>query len=576
MALSYPGDTIEHMFGSSRLRELGDDALISALTDATRAEAVAAARRLALVAEVTSRHCEDEDESSALKLIDGWAMAKAQISAACNLGPHAANTQMRVGAALRDRLPRTAALFATGAISAKVITAITWRTHLVADEDALVDIDAGISGSATEFGLLSERGLIAAVDYWVHRFDPVAVLRSEAAAKDRYVEFGDGADPDGVVSFWGRMRATDAKISEERLNQLADGVCANDPRTKRARRADAIAAVLAGADRLTCLCGDPDCAGSGRDPRAGAVNVYVLPEQTPGATYGAQPGPGPEPTAPIDPEPDSGPGRKRPHEEPAATGDPKPDRKPVVEPPASPAASAPAARSIPPGAGAGITLDGTIIPAHLLAELIRTGATVRRMSSPADLGVEPRYRPSAKLSAFVRMSSMACAFPGCGRPAHKADLDHVTPWPAGATHPGNLRPYCREHHLVKTLHTGWTPTAHSDGSTTWVAPTGHAYAVAPLAAVLFPHNNIHTEVPRARHISLIDDGNLEPVLPARQRTRKRDREYRVNAERTRNALEIALERARGQTRPAFRTSGPTAGYFDRSAAGHADDDPPPF
>ncbi len=88
--------------------------LISALTDATRGEAAMAARRLALVAEVTARQCDDEDDVIAHQVIDGWAFAKAQVSAACNLSPHAASTQMRIGVALRERLPRTAALFAVG------------------------------------------------------------------------------------------------------------------------------------------------------------------------------------------------------------------------------------------------------------------------------------------------------------------------------------------------------------------------------------------------------------------------------------------------------------------------------
>ncbi|WBS06617.1 DUF222 domain-containing protein [Mycolicibacterium neoaurum] len=126
------------MFEQSGLSGLSDEALIAEVTDATRAEAAAAARRLAAIAEVTARHCEDEDESSALKLIDGWALAKAEISAACTLSPRAASAQMRIAMALRDRLPRTAEVFARGAISAKVIAAITWRTQLVCDEEALV------------------------------------------------------------------------------------------------------------------------------------------------------------------------------------------------------------------------------------------------------------------------------------------------------------------------------------------------------------------------------------------------------------------------------------------------------
>ncbi|WP_338044419.1 HNH endonuclease signature motif containing protein [Mycolicibacterium neoaurum] len=121
---------------------------------------------------------------------------------------------------------------------------------------------------------------------------------------------------------------------------------------------------------------------------------------------------------------------------------------------------------------------------------------------------------------------------------------HVTPWPAGATHPGNLRPLCREHHLLKTLKTGWTPTAHPDGTTTWSAPNGHTYTTTPLGPVLFPHNTIDTPIPRTRHITLIGErGNLgdrEPDIPRRQRTRQHDRQYRINAERTRNAAELAI------------------------------------
>ena len=234
------------MFERLALRGLSDEALTSAITAETQAEAAAAARRLALIAEATSRWCDGEDEFSALKLIDGWAQAKAQIGAACNLGPHATNTQMRIAVALCERLPRTAAVFGTGAISAKVMSAITWRTHLVTDPEALASIDAKIAENAHGYGVLSEAALTAAVDHWVHEFDPVAVIRSKAAAKDRYLEFGDRDDPDGVVSFWGRMRATDAEITDARADELADGVCDNDPRTKRERRADAIAAVMAG------------------------------------------------------------------------------------------------------------------------------------------------------------------------------------------------------------------------------------------------------------------------------------------------------------------------------------------
>ena len=176
------------------LAELSDEALISAVTAMTRTEAMAAAQRLALIGEVIARQCDDEDDTVAHQVIDGWAWAQAAVAAACNLNPYAASKQMRIAQALRDRLPRTAALFAKGVISATVIDAITWRTHLVVDEDALVLIDAAISGEAGEYGAHSEKQLIGAVDLWVEKFDPDAVVRSKRAAKDLYVEFDDKDD----------------------------------------------------------------------------------------------------------------------------------------------------------------------------------------------------------------------------------------------------------------------------------------------------------------------------------------------------------------------------------------------
>ncbi|WNG79565.1 DUF222 domain-containing protein [Mycobacterium sp. ITM-2016-00316] len=558
------------------LAALSDEALICAVTTMTQTEARAAAQRLALIGEVVARQCDDEDDTAAHQVIDGWAWAQAAVAAACNLNPYAASKQMRIAQALRDRLPRTAALFATGAISATVIDAITWRTHLVVDEDALVLIDTAISGEAGEYGAHSEKQLIGAVDLWVEKFDPEAVVRSRRAAKDLYVEFDDKDDPNGVASFWGRLRVTDKKILEQRLDALADTVCSNDPRRRGELRAAALAAlgvVGPALERLACECGDTGCEGSGKDPRAGAVTIYALTDQAPAASEDTPPQttPGTAGTPDSEPQPP----------ETAETEPAAPEREPQTpaaesEPagpsePAAPAAStepagpaAPAANARPaPAAGAqpavcnpspGVMLDGAIIPAAMLAELVAGGATVKPLSEIADLPAERQYRPSAALTAFVRMRAMTCSFPGCNRAAHRCDLDHLTPWPAGATHPGNLAPLCRLHHLVKTF-SGWTPTAKPDGSIQWTAPTGHSYQKAPGAAILFPHWNIDTPIPRKRAITLIDDtdrdttGPRRKAMPLRQRTRAQDRAQRINTERARNQLERALKRADNNSDP---------------------------
>ena len=193
-------------------------------------------------------------------------------------------------------------------------------------------------------------------------------------------------------------------------------------------------------------------------------------------------------------------------------------------------------------------LDGAIIPAAMLAELVAGGATVKPLAEIADLPTERQYRPSVALTAFVRMRAMTCSFPGCSRAAHRCDLDHLIPWPAGPTHPGNLGPLCRLHHLLKTFG-GWTPTAKPDGSIGWSAPTGHTYSKAPGAAILFPHWNIQAPIPRKRAITLLDDTDRDTKMPVRQRTRAQDRAQRINTERTRNHQERALELADLQANP---------------------------
>ena len=96
------------------------------------------------------------------------------------------------------------------------------------------------------------------------------------------------------------------------------------------------------------------------------------------------------------------------------------------------------------------------------------------------------------------------------------------------------------------MKTGWNPKAHPDGTTEWTSPSGQTYTTMPLGPVLFPHRTSNVDIPRARHITLIDHPDREPDIPRRQRTRQHDRQYRINAERTRNAGELALENARGQ------------------------------
>ena len=69
-------------------------------------------------------------------------------------------------------------------------------------------------------------------------------------------------------------------------------------------------------------------------------------------------------------------------------------------------------------------------------------------------------------------------FPGCGRPARSCDLDHIVPYPTGATDVANLQALCRYHHRIKT-HTGWRVERGPNNTTIWISPRGKRYTSRP-------------------------------------------------------------------------------------------------
>ncbi|GGB36497.1 hypothetical protein GCM10011492_29070 [Flexivirga endophytica] len=124
------------------------------------------------------------------------------------------------------------------------------------------------------------------------------------------------------------------------------------------------------------------------------------------------------------------------------------------------------------------------IPADVIETMTRSfGMTITRALIDADTGVtletcETRYRPSTRLQHYVQTRDRHCRFPGCTTPAHRCDLDHVTPWPHGPTAATNLQCLCRHHHRTKQAH-GWTVTMTPDGACTWTSPTGRDYTTTP-------------------------------------------------------------------------------------------------
>ncbi len=398
---------------------------------------------------------------------------------------------------------------------------------------------------------------------------------------------GKPDDETGVASIWGALLATDAELLDRVLTEMARQVCDQDPRTFGQRRADALGVLAARGDLLACQCGNPDCPAAGPDARATAVMIHVLTNGLPAPVadplLSGDPAaplvPTPAPSAPepvFTPQPDRAPEpvfapapapAAEPANDMASTPMPMSDPAPVADSraaetlapvafePASDSTSTPVVDAAPTPAPArppapvrapvGYVLGGGVIPPTVLADLVARGAKVRSVASAADLDEVPRYRPSAAMDEFVRMRAMTCMFPGCDHPATASDIDHTVPWPAGPTHPGNLNPKCRKHHLLKTFYggpDGWQDRQQPDGTIVWTAPTGHTYISVPESRILFPRMVTDTPLPNPPPETVDLDTTTAPgrsiMMPIRRRTRAQDQAQRNAYERALNEAEL--------------------------------------
>jgi len=127
---------------------------------------------------------------------------------------------------------------------------------------------------------------------------------------------------------------------------------------------------------------------------------------------------------------------------------------------------------------------GTIPAQRALKLATQTDATWQRVvTDPVtghaiDVG-RNTYSPPAALRDHLRVSYPTCTGPGCVRPAHQCDQDHVVPFPQGPTNNENLRPACRPHHRAKT-HGGWQ-IEHLEGGRglTWTTRHGFRFTHQP-------------------------------------------------------------------------------------------------
>ena len=505
------GGSVECMFDGSfaeiaDLAALDDAALIDTLRGWARAEAAAAARKFAAMAELFIRRTDTPTaQDRDLWWVDPCTAVGAELGAAQGVSQWAALSLARTGVALRDRLPKIAALFAAGLIDADLARAIVWRTYLIQDPDALSRVDAELAAQVTRWGAWSAAKTVRSIDALVVKHDPGALRKSASASRQRYLEVGSPTDEPGTTSVLGRLNAHDGALLDGRLDEMANSVCPEDPRSHDERRADAVGA-LAALTELGCTCGREDCAGT---PVSGAAKNLVVHIVAEAAAVEAATA---EKTEAVD-------------------EDATLDNKGSVE----------ATGTVPPA----VIVGGGVLTEGQLGELLPR-ATVRPLIHPGDGPPESGYVPSRALAEFVRCRDLTCRFPGCDKPAYQCDLDHTMPHPLGPTHASNLKCLCRVHHLLKTFWVGvggWRDRQLPDASVIWTSPTGHEYTSYPGSKLLIPSLAEPTGTLTLPDSVAPGAGDRGAMMPKRRRTRAQDTKRRITAERKLNDALVAKSNA---------------------------------
>ncbi len=411
--MSDPYGILECMF------EEAASSVVQRLCAAARAENQAAGQRLAVIGELDVLWLRAAGERETW-CTDTQEAITAEVAAALGITQALAASYLDYSRAMRLRLPKVGALLVAGDIDYRMFQTIVYRTDLITDPEVMADVDGELALTAPRWPALTQGRLAAQVDRIVARADRDAVRRRRERQADREFSIWDSGD--GLTEVFGRLITTDAHAVDARLDALAANVCADDPRTRNQRRADAMGALAVGADRLACRCGRPDCP-AGETPVPAAVVIHVVAEQasvdgtaqTPGSMIGAD----------------------------------------------------------------------ALIPAELIAELAKS-AKLRPLIHPADAPAEAGYTPSPALADYVRCRDLTCRFPGCDRPAIDCDIDHTVAYAdGGPTHASNLKCLCRLHHLIKTFW-GWRDQQLPDATVIWTSPSGQTYVTTPGSALLFP------------------------------------------------------------------------------------------
>jgi Domain of unknown function (DUF222) len=458
--------------------------VVDVITDAARQQNAMCGRELAAIGELYARRAPADDVDRGNWAIDGHENVVAEVAAALGISRGRARGRLHYAIALRERLPRVAEVFGRGLIDFRMVAAVVSRTELVEDPVLIAKLDVAIARHSPKWMRLSGPRLFERIDMWVMRFDPAGKRVPRERTENRYVEI---APTDaGLAGVWAQLHATDGVALDQKLDALAETVCAADPRTKQQRRADALAALTAGLTAMRCQCGSTDCSAAQRRPATDVV-IHVLAEQA--TISGDSQSPGYLQTfGPLD---------STTLRDMATTA----KIKPLVMPSTGP--------------------ERGYRPSPSLADFVRCRDLTCRF-------------PGCDKPAEVCDLDHTVPFPM--GPTHASNLKLL------------CRYHHLLKTFYTRCGGGWADRQLPDGTVEWTSPSGHTYTTTPGGSIFFPV--LARSTGELKIAQVVEPPRLTKglMMPRRKRTRAEDRRYRITSERRINEQRLAEERLAQQHR----------------------------
>lgn len=395
---------------------------LMASLSAYRAVAVDEVHRLALASEGPARSGVSRPWSPQ---VAARRVATSELAAATRISEREAEQLVADSAALVHQLPETLESLRSGRLSYR-------HASILVDEARSLPAEAWSSFEAAalpEAEMRTASGFRQRARALRERLHPDSIAeRRRTAEESRSVQLEPGRD--GMAWLTAHLPAEQAMGAFRRLTEIAASLAdAEEPRTLAQRRADVFADLLV--DGVL-----PD-SGLGRGVRANVlVTVPVLSLLDPGRA-------------------------------PAETG-------------ASDGRSTAVSSAQVPA-----TLEGYGPISDDVARRLAAHAPsfVRLLTHPETATVlsvgRDRYSVPRDLKLWLRIRDETCRFPGCGRAAANADIDHTVDWQhEGATRHDNLAHLCEAHHRLKHQ-TDWRVNQAGGGALEWCAPSGRRYRTEP-------------------------------------------------------------------------------------------------